>query len=191
MFEQINSVIFDMDGVLVDSEEVIEAAAIKGLSEFGVSAKHEDFIPFVGAGENRYVGGVAEKYGVPFSLEMKARVYEIYVEMVPEKLKVYDGIVQLLSDLKARSFKLALASSADQIKVDANLKAAGINKEIFSSIVCGEDVILKKPFPDVFLKAASMMGSIPADCVVVEDAINGIRAAKAAGMSCYSNYIFI
>lgn len=67
-------IIFDMDGVLVDSEPVIRMAAIRGLKEYGVFAKPEDFDPFVGAGEDRFVGGVSEKYGVPYVPEMKALV---------------------------------------------------------------------------------------------------------------------
>ncbi len=178
------AVLFDMDGVLVDSEPVIEAAAIAGLKEYGVDAKPEDFMPFVGTGEDRYIGGVAEKYGVKYKLEMKARVYQIYLDIVQSKLKVYEGVVELLSKLKAEGWKLALASSADRIKIEANLKVAGIPVSVFSAVISGEDVVNKKPSPDIYLKAADKTGTAPADCFVVEDALNGIAAAKAAGMKC-------
>jgi HAD superfamily hydrolase (TIGR01509 family) len=178
------AILFDMDGVLVDSEPVIEAAAIAGLLEYGVSAKSQDFTPFIGAGEDRYIGGVAEKYGIPFKLEMKARVYQIYLELVPQKLKVYDGIIELLNKWYSEGIKMALASSADRIKIDANLRVAGINPSLFSAIISGEDVINKKPSPDIYLLAASRIGADPKECIVVEDALNGIQAAKAAGMKC-------
>jgi beta-phosphoglucomutase len=179
-----SAVIFDMDGVLVDSEPVIEAAAIKGLSEFGVEAKPEDFIPFIGAGEDKYIGGVAEKYGVPFRLEMKARVYSIYLDMVPGKLKIYNGARELLFKLKEAGWKVALASSADKIKIEANLRVAEIPTSVFDAIICGEDVVKKKPFPEIYLKAAEKIHISPEDCIVVEDALNGIQAAIAAGMRC-------
>jgi len=178
------AVIFDMDGVLVDSEPVIEAAAIAGLAEYGVQASSEDFIPFIGAGEDRYIGGVAEKYGVKYEPGMKARVYEIYQEIIEDKLKVYDGTIETLNRLKDNGYVIGLASSADFIKIDANLRAAKIDRGLFTKIISGDDVKKKKPFPDIYLKAAQEMGMEPVECIVVEDAVNGIRAAKAAGMKC-------
>lgn len=181
---KIHAVLFDMDGVLVDSEPVIEAAAIAGLREFGVDAQPEDFIPFVGMGEDKYIGGVAEKHGVPYDLRMKKRVYEIYVEIVRDKLKVYKGTLPLLNRLAGEKRLMALASSADRVKVNANLKVAGIDPGIFGVIVTGEDVVHKKPAPDIYLAAAEKLGCLPEDSVVVEDAISGVKAAKAANMKC-------
>ena len=119
-------VIFDMDGVLVDSEPVITEAAILGLREYGVQAVPEDFIPFVGTGEDRFIGGVAEKYGVRYKPEMKKRVYTIYLEIVQDKIKIFEGVHELLRKLRDMGIRFAVGSSADRIKVDANLKAAGI-----------------------------------------------------------------
>lgn len=178
------SIIFDMDGVLVDSEPVIEAAAIRGLAEYGIEAVSEDFKPFIGAGEDRYIGGVAEKYGVPYQLEMKSRVYEIYLTLVKENLHVYAGTLDLLSKLEEEDVSIALASSADVIKVKANLKVAEIPFETFKTVITGEDVVHKKPSPEIFLKAAEGLKVHSSRCIVVEDAVNGIRAAKAAGMKC-------
>ena len=184
MFEKVRALIFDMDGVLMDSEPVIKAAAIAGLKEFGVNAKIEDFEPFVGMGEDRFIGGVAEKHGVPYRPEMKKRVYEIYVDIVADELGIYEGIQEFLSEMKERGYVLALASSADKIKVEANLKVTGIPVSLFSTIICGEDVEKKKPFPDIYLYAARQIGLPPENCLVVEDAISGIKAAQAAGMQC-------
>ncbi len=162
------AVIFDMDGVLMDSEPAICEAAILGLKEYGVTA----------------VPDVAEKYGLVYKPEMKRRVYEIYLEIVKDRIKVFEGVHDLLKLLKEKEIPMALASSADRIKVDANLKSAEIPMRLFNAIISGENVERKKPAPDVFLKAAQAMGVNPVNCVVVEDAVNGIAAAKAAGMKC-------
>jgi HAD superfamily hydrolase (TIGR01509 family) len=180
------SVLFDMDGVLVDSEPVIEAAAIMGLHEYGVPAKPGDFLPFVGMGEDKYIGGVAEKYGIKYELSMKKRVYDIYQEIVGERLKVYEGTGPLLEQLAAGGWEFALASSADSVKIHANLRVAGIQPSSFKVITSGEDVTRKKPYPDIYLITAEKMGYDPLDCIVVEDALSGIKAAKAAGMRCFA-----
>jgi len=175
-------IIFDMDGVLVDSEPVIEMAAVKFFAEIGITAKSGDFKPFIGAGEDRYIGGVCEKYEILYNTNMKKRVYEIYQEIVGEFLKVYDGTIPTLKKLSENGYKLALASSADNVKINANLAVAEINKSIFNAIISGEDVVNKKPSPDIYLKAAEHLEALPKNCIVVEDAINGIQAAKSAGM---------
>lgn len=178
------SLIFDMDGVLVDSEAVIEEAARLGLQEYGVFANSDDFKPFVGTGEDRYIGGVAEKYGVTYHTDMKKRVYEIYLQQVERKLKVYENTIPLLKKLMENGTTFALGSSADRIKVEANLKVAGIDRAWFKGLVTGDDVVHKKPAPDIYLKASQMLGVDPQHCIVVEDALNGIQAAHAAGMKC-------
>jgi len=178
------AVIFDMDGVLTDSEPVINAAAIAGLREYGIDPQPDDFRPFVGTGEDRYIGGVAEKYGLTYVNEMKRRVYEIYLEILPNMIKSFAGVHELLDDLAGRGIRLAVASSADRVKVEANLKGIGVSLEQFAAVVVGEDVQEKKPAPDSFLCAAHKLGVLPAHCCVVEDAVNGVLAAKTAGMRC-------
>ena len=149
------AILFDMDGVLVDSEHIINAAAIRALAEFGVQAKPEDFAPFVGAGENRYVGGVAELYGKTFVPEMKHRTYEIYLELLPSTGKAFVGARELVELLRQGGTLCAVASSADRIKVEANLTTTvGVPLSLFGTIVTGEDVTRRKPFPDIFLEAA-------------------------------------
>jgi len=180
----INSVIFDMDGVLTDSEPIINAAAIAGLREYGVTAKPEDFIPFVGTGEDRYIGGVAELHGKKYSPGMKKRVYEIYLRILPGMIKPFPGVLELVRKLKERRVQMAIASSADRIKVEANLAAIGLTLDNFSAITVGEDVASKKPAPDIYLATAEKMRVSPANCCVVEDAPSGITAAKTAGMRC-------
>lgn len=179
-----SAILFDMDGVLVNSEPVITAAAIAGLKAFGVSAQHDDFLPFTGMGEDCFIGGVSEKYGVPYCLEMKKRVYDIYLDLVKDHLEIYPGTKPLLEKLHLQNRKFALASSADRIKVEANLKVAKIPLSYFSAIITGEDVQSKKPAPDIYLLAAEKIGFLPSQCIVVEDALSGLSAAHAAGMRC-------
>jgi HAD superfamily hydrolase (TIGR01509 family) len=179
------AVLFDMDGVLVDSEPIIRAAAIRALAEFGVSARDEDFAPFVGAGEDRFVGGVAELHGKKFVPEMKARTYDWYVKLLPTMGKAYPGGKELIELLNSRGIRCAVASSADKVKVEANLtQLLHVPLDCFATIVMGEDVKRLKPFPDIYLEAARRLGVAPAACCVIEDAINGVKAAKAAGMRC-------
>jgi beta-phosphoglucomutase len=109
-------VLFDMDGVLVDSERFICQAAIMMFSEIGLRVVPEDFNPFVGMGENRYLGGVAENYGVKVNIERtKARTYEIYEKIVRGKLLPLPGSHEFISECRKRGFKLALATSADWV----------------------------------------------------------------------------
>ncbi|MEI8138600.1 MAG: HAD-IA family hydrolase [bacterium] len=179
------AVIFDMDGVLTDSEPLICAAAMEMFREKGVTVQPEDFHPFVGTGENRYLGGVAEKYGVTMDIEVaKERTYEIYLAMVPKQLEAFPGAVELIRKCRAAGIPCAVASSADRIKIEANLNKIGLPPDTWQAIVTAEDVEKRKPDPAIFLMAAKRLGVIPAKCTVVEDAVNGITAAKAAGMRC-------
>jgi beta-phosphoglucomutase len=181
----IRAVIFDMDGVLTDSEPLINAAAIAMFREKGLIVQPEDFLPFVGAGEDRYIGGVAEHYGIPLDISAaKKRAYEIYLDLVPSQLEAFPGALDLVHDCREAGLLIAVASSSDLIKVRANLEKIGLPIPFWNAVVTGEDVKNKKPAPDIFLAAAAKLGVNPPECVVVEDAVNGIQAAKAAGMRC-------
>lgn len=185
MSQEIRAVIFDMDGVLTNSEPLINAAAIQMFKEKGLTVQPEDFLPFVGTGEERYVGGVAETYGFPLDARQgKQRTYEIYLELVPSQLEAFPGVQELVSICREANLKVAVASSADRIKVVANLNKIGLPAETWDAVVTGELVQHKKPAPDIFLITAQQLGLKPSECVVVEDAVNGIQAAKAAGMRC-------
>lgn len=182
---KIRAVIFDMDGVLTDSEPLINAAAIAMFREKGLVVQPEDFLPFVGAGEDRYIGGVAEKYGFPLDVPAaKQRTYEIYLDLVPPRLEAFPGVVELVHSCRAAGLLITVASSADQIKVRANLEKIGLPVEFWDTVVTGEAVVNKKPAPDIFLTAAEKLGVSPSACAVVEDAVNGVQAAHAAGMRC-------
>jgi HAD superfamily hydrolase (TIGR01509 family) len=181
----IKGVLFDMDGVLVDSEAYICKAAIEMLSEYGISAEPKDFQPFVGMGENRYLGGVAEKFNLKLDiLKAKARTYQIYEVITRGRLHPLPGAIEFVTKCRNKGLKLALATSADRIKMEVNLKEIGLSKDTFHTTVNGLEVERKKPFPDIYLKASENLGLKPEECLVVEDAVSGVEAAKAAGCRC-------
>ncbi len=181
----IRGVLFDMDGVLVDSEAFICRAAIMMFGELGVKVQETDFLPFVGMGENRYIGGVAEKYGVKVDIEQaKARTYAIYETIAHKKLKALPGVHEFVKVCRERGLKLALTTSADKVKMEVNLKEIGLPGTTFQAIIQGLDVQRKKPFPDIYLKAAEKLNLSPSECLVVEDAISGVKAALTAGCRC-------
>lgn len=181
----LRGVILDMDGVLVDSEPLIKEAATRMFAELGVTVVPHDFDPFVGTGEDHLIGAVAEKYGVPLDLaHAKARTYAIYLDLVPGRLKALPGVYDFLAACRQRGLKTAVASSADAVKVEGNLHALGLTQANFDALVNGSQVQRKKPAPDIFLIAASRIGLPPGECLVVEDAVAGVAAAKAAGARC-------
>jgi HAD superfamily hydrolase (TIGR01509 family) len=178
-------VIFDMDGVLLDSEPFICKAATMMFAERGLAVKPEDFVPFVGAGENRYVGGVAEKYHFPVDIEqVKKRTYEIYLDIIQGRLEPLPGAVEFIAACRTAGRRIALATSADRVKAEGNLREIQVPFSTFDAVVTGLDVTHRKPHPEIFLSAAKQLGLGPIACLVVEDAVNGVQAAKAAGCRC-------
>jgi len=181
----IKGVLFDMDGVLVDSESFICKAAILMFNELGINALPDDFIPFVGMGENRYIGGVAEKYGLSVNIDkVKARTYQIYETIIRGQLKPLPGVYEFIEKCRKKELKLAIATSADTVKMEVNLREIGLSSSTFDATITGLDVINKKPFPDIYIKAAGCIGVKPEECLVAEDAVSGVKAAKVAGCKC-------
>ena len=181
---KIKAVIFDMDGVLVDSEPAMYKASIAGLREFGIEAKAEDFKTFVGTGERSFIGNVVRIHGGEYCDEMKDRVYEIYCRDIDREIVRFPAVIPTVDALKRSGYLVAIASAAEWVKVRANIRAAGLRAEDFGAIIKAGDVERLKPAPDIFLKAASILGVAPSECIVCEDAENGVRAAKAGGMFC-------
>jgi len=178
----LKGILFDMDGVLVDSEEFICEAAIRMFKEKGLEVKPEDFVPFVGMGENRYLGGVAEKYHFPFDQERdKKRTYEIYAELTKGTLKALPGVYQFIEQCKKKGIKIAIATSADKVKLETNLSVLQFPDRTIDATVNGLEVENKKPDPEIYLVAAKKLGLRPEECLVVEDAVSGVKAGKAAG----------
>ncbi|WP_435009070.1 HAD-IA family hydrolase [Tundrisphaera lichenicola] len=182
---RLRGVIFDMDGVLVDSEPFIAEAAIRMFAEKGFPLVPEDFHPFVGMGEDRFIGGPAEARGIPLDpARDKARTYSIYLELIRGRLHPLPGVREFVARCRERGLRLAVASSADAIKVEGNLREIGLPSTNFDAIVTGSEVDRKKPAPDLFLEAARRLGLDPGSCLVIEDAVVGVAAARAAGSRC-------
>jgi len=178
--------IFDMDGVLCDSEAFIAEAAIRMFRErYAVNVLVEDFEPFVGAGEDRYLSGVAQTQGIEPDLERdKAETYRLYGECVKGKLQALPGVKAFIENAKAQGILMAVATSADEVKMKTNLREIGLDENLFDALVNGQEIEHKKPAPDIFLEAARRLELAPEECVVFEDAVNGVQAAKAACSYC-------
>lgn len=177
-----STILFDMDGVLVNSERRTQQVIIDMLKEMGIQAKNEDFVPFTGMGEDRFIGGVIEKYGHPYHPEMKKIVYERYASYPLDYPIVFPGAKEMLLELKKRGFKIAVASSADKSKVFTNLRFIGVSPADFDTVITGSDVSRNKPDPEIYNLAAARIGSPASRCIVVEDAVAGVTAGKRAGM---------
>lgn len=176
-------IIFDMDGVLCDSEPfILRAAQEMFRRRYGREVPASDFHDFVGTGEDRYLGGPAGRHGIPIRLpEDKIETYRIYLDLIRGALPPLPGVLATVQRARRAGLRLAVASAADLMKVEGNLAAIGLGAAAFDAVVTGSDVARKKPHPDGFLLAAERLGLAPGACLVVEDAINGIAAAVAAG----------
>ncbi|TVU47295.1 hypothetical protein EJB05_06890, partial [Eragrostis curvula] len=185
---KVSAVLFDMDGVLCNSEEPSRQAAVEVFAEMGVDVTVDDFVPFMGTGEANFLGGVARVKGVKdFNPESaKKRFFEIYIDKFakPNSGIGFPGALELIMECKNAGLKVAVASSADRIKVDANLAAAGLPVSLFDTIVSADAFENLKPAPDIFLAAAKNLDLDTNECIVIEDALAGVQASTAAKMRC-------
>lgn len=183
-----DAVLFDMDGVLCDSEIASRRAAVSVFQTYyNTIVNEEDFSPFTGTGEANFLAGVANLYNIPDFDEEKAKeqFFHVYTTYgYTADLTSFPGVRNLVERMKQLGLKVAVASSADGIKVNANLEAIGLPKEEFDYITDSTMIVNKKPSPDIFYAAAQGVGCLPERCVVIEDAVVGVKAAKLAGMRC-------
>jgi cytidine deaminase len=181
----IKGVLFDMDGVLLDSEELTAEAAINYFSMKGYTVVKDDFIPFLGTGEKGYFGGVAAKYGIPYDNIIDAeKIYSEYERLAEGKIEPLPGVIEFIAACRIRNMKLAVATSAMMLKLNINLRLLGFDGDTFDTVVCGDDIRNNKPDPEIFLTAAGKLNLIPAECLVIEDSPAGVEAAKRAGCLC-------
>ena len=167
------------------SEPLLAEAAIALFAEKGQKMTADDFRPFIGMGEDRYLGGPAAAKGIPFDpVRDKARLYEIYEDVIRGRLQPLPGAREFVAACRARGLAIAVASGADWTKVIANLREIGMPVSVFDAVVDGTQVVHKKPAPDIFLEACRRLTLKPAQCLVIEDAVSGVAAARTAGMRC-------
>ncbi|MBN2592701.1 MAG: HAD family phosphatase [Sedimentisphaerales bacterium] len=188
---KIYGLIFDVDGVIADTEPVNAKVTIRVMQDmFNLSGvRPEDFYAGIGKGAEKYVQAGADAHGLKLTdkqIKDAAKLREKYlIETIQsEPLPAFPGVLELINDaLQRDNFRLAIATSASLELSRAILESA---KVPFSKMVyvTGSEITRKKPDPELFLVAASRMGIHPAHCVVIEDAPSGMQAAKAAGAKC-------
>lgn len=180
------AVIFDMDGVLVDSEPLYEQHLQAFLVKLGVSQPELLEVNLKGVSSRDTSKLLIETFRLEYEIEefitISRKAYLEHLNSL-EELPAIPGVTQFVKYLHKSGYSLALASSASARRIDLFLTKLGL-KRYFPVIACGDDVERSKPAPDIFLLAAKKLGVKPQDCVVVEDARNGVQAAKAAGMKC-------
>ncbi|MEU6668418.1 HAD family phosphatase [Streptomyces sp. NPDC046727] len=179
------SVIFDLDGTLVDSEPNYYEASRQTLAEHGVPdftwADHESY---VGISTRETVALWRERYGLRASVaELLAVTNRRYLNLARTRTRAYPEMRKFVELLAAENVPMAVASGSSPEAIGAILAGAGL-AAFLRTAVSADEVPHGKPAPDVFLEAARRLGADPADCVVLEDAAPGAAAAHAAGMRC-------
>ncbi len=186
----LKAVIFDMDGVIVDSEPIHFEVDKRVLKKCGFIVNDDVLYPYVGVSNPEVWKDLKEKYYLPLSVEELLKLQsELKAEILNEiKIEAIDGIKELLNELKHRKILTAVASSSPRAYIETILERIGI-REYFKVILSGEEVPRGKPYPDIFLKTAEMLRVDPEECIVIEDSTNGVKAALSAGMKCigYAN----
>lgn len=177
------AVIFDNDGVLVDSEHLSVEAYDMALAEQGVRVEDGAVDSLIGLTDLDIVRKLEQVGGKMIDGELfRNRKALLYFQAVKEQgLHSFAGIPELVNSLVSAGIPIAVASSGSREKIEVNLSAIGLFK-YFPVIISGEEVKNGKPAPDIFMKAAEELG-VPYDrCIVIEDSINGLIGAKAGGM---------
>ncbi|MBU1766921.1 MAG: HAD family phosphatase [Candidatus Omnitrophica bacterium] len=180
----IKAVIFDMDGVIVDTEDAVAQATVDMFDElYGAKVKKEDFLPFVGTGAKKYITGVSEKYKVTFDMEkaLKKREDNFSKIAIAGGIKPFPGAVALIKEAKRLGLKTAIATSSHRSILGITLKGAGIDIGDFDAITTAEECRNVKPDPEIFLLTAKKLDVSPQEALVIEDSPAGIQAGKKGG----------
>ncbi|MFI2371339.1 HAD family hydrolase [Streptomyces sp. NPDC018833] len=179
------SVIFDLDGTLVDSEPNYYEAGRRLLASHGVTGfDWDEHASFIGIGTRETLEILRARYAIDAPLdELLAAKNRIYLELARASTDVFPEMRKFVERLAADGVPTAVASGSSRAAIEAVLAGTGLDAHI-GLIVSAEEVGRGKPEPDVFLEAARRLGAVPADCVVLEDAPPGAAAARAAGMRC-------
>jgi beta-phosphoglucomutase family hydrolase len=181
----IKAVIFDMDGVITDNSSQDFLAWKRIFSDFSLKLNHDTYLLFLGKkGEEiirNYISPNINKKEAVRIVDKKEKYFVKEVEI--DKLKPAKGLKKLFKKLKKNNIKIGLGTSAPKYKVNIILNKLGFQK-VFSAVVVAEEVKKGKPNPEIYLKVARKLNLQPKECIVVEDAPNGVCAAKNAGMKC-------
>jgi HAD superfamily hydrolase (TIGR01509 family) len=181
--KHVEAIIFDMDGVIVDSEPCHERAFREIFHEMGYGETHGmDFESYLGRSDRALWLDFIEKHKPPQSLDELAEWKQRrFLEMIKRDQPIFESLPQLVEKL-SRRYKLAVASGSFHPVIDEVLAMKEL-RQFFSAVVSVQDVARGKPAPDVFLRAAQLLEVRPQGCCVIEDAAAGVEAALAAEMS--------
>jgi len=179
------AVIFDMDGVIVDSEPIHFESDKMTMKHYGKEISDEELNNYVGISNPEMWTDFKEKYRLSATLEeiLEKQISFKKILIGSKRLEPIDGIRELLCKLKSGAIKIGLASSSSRELIELILNNIGI-KESFEVIISAEDVQKSKPAPDIFLAASERLGLDPSTCLVIEDSRHGVKASKLAGMKC-------
>lgn len=174
-------VVFDLDGVLIDSEMLAWEAWRTVLGGYGMVVRDEDVAALTGRTEEVAYHHFAARGRLPEFSRFWEQIAEATFELFDARLTAYEDAVDTLDVLIDRGHPVAVASSSPRSRVDRSLRSVQL-ADRFDFIVAGDEVTNGKPDPEIFLTAAAGLGVAPAACIAVEDAPAGVRAAKSAGM---------
>ncbi|MCB5178430.1 HAD family hydrolase [Streptomyces antimicrobicus] len=179
------SVIFDLDGTLVDSEPNYYESGRRTLERHGVPGfTWEQHAAFIGIGTRETLEILRERHTIEAPVDqLLAEQNAAYLELARGRTRAFPEMRTFVERLHAEGIPMAVASGSSREAIEAVLAGTGLDA-LLSTTVSAEEVERGKPAPDVFLEAARRLGAHPADCVVVEDAAPGALAAHAAGMEC-------
>ena len=174
--------VFDMDGLMLDSERAINDCMARAASDLGHDLPASLWLQMIGGGDGLCRRLLADRIGADATVELLARAEAMYDAVADAGIDHRPGIVDLLDWLVARGIPRAVATSTRRPLAMRKLAAAGL-LPYFDAVATSSDVAAQKPAPDVYLLAASKLGVAPARCLVLEDSPTGVRAALAAGMT--------
>lgn len=180
------AVIFDMDGVLIDSEPAYLEMNFKLFDELGIEMPEEEYKDFVGMDSLKMWTMIKNKYGLSESAEelrlKEKNLMKNLLEAGADSMTVR-GIPELIREFRKKNYALSLASSSSRENIDTVISKINL-REHFDFVISGDEVKSGKPEPDIFLRVASEFNLTPDKCFVIEDSFNGVTAAKKAGMYC-------